>query len=131
MRNRLTIGIGIAGLLLLAVLHAVFDRQPGSKAAAGSYAPEISQSAAEEVRAAETGLEQIEITLALPPGLDVPRPDDCLIEPSRVVHVNSGVEGVIESHRADLRLKAGGKRQPQAAFPTLCASHAGSCGAAT
>lgn len=38
---------------------------------------------------------------AAPPGLDALRPDDCLIEPSRVVRVNSGVEGVIESIRVD------------------------------
>ncbi len=32
-----------------------------------------------------------------PPGLDAARPTDCLIEPSQVVRVNSGVEGVIQS----------------------------------
>lgn len=31
-----------------------------------------------------------------PPGLDSARPTDCLIEPSQVVRVNSGVEGVIQ-----------------------------------
>jgi RND family efflux transporter MFP subunit len=31
------------------------------------------------------------------PGLDAARPTDCLIEPSQVVRVNSGVEGVIQS----------------------------------
>lgn len=31
------------------------------------------------------------------PGLDAARPTDCLIEPSEVVRVNSGVEGVIQS----------------------------------
>ena len=30
------------------------------------------------------------------PGMDASRPTDCLIEPSQVVRVNSGVEGVIE-----------------------------------
>ena len=38
---------------------------------------------------------------ALPPGLDSARPNDCLIEPSRVVRVNSGVEGVIEAIHVD------------------------------
>lgn len=35
------------------------------------------------------------------PGLDPSRPNDCLIEPSRVVRVNSGVEGVIEAIHVD------------------------------
>lgn len=34
---------------------------------------------------------------APPPGLDAARPTDCLIEPSQVIRVNSGVEGVIET----------------------------------
>src|SRR5690606_17082903 len=32
-----------------------------------------------------------------PPGLDSPRPTDCLIEPSQVVRVNSGIEGIIQA----------------------------------
>lgn len=33
----------------------------------------------------------------LPPGMDPARPTDCLIEPSQVIRVNSGVEGVIQA----------------------------------
>ncbi|MEP7221160.1 MAG: efflux RND transporter periplasmic adaptor subunit [Novosphingobium sp.] len=36
-----------------------------------------------------------------PPGLDPARPTDCLIEPSQVVKVNSGVEGVIAAIYVD------------------------------
>jgi RND family efflux transporter MFP subunit len=36
-------------------------------------------------------------TEVAPPGLDNARPTDCLIEPSQVVRVNSGVEGVIQA----------------------------------
>ena len=36
-----------------------------------------------------------------PPGMDEARPTDCLIEPSAVVKVNSGVEGVIQSVYVD------------------------------
>lgn len=36
-----------------------------------------------------------------PPGMDPARPTDCLIEPSQVVRVNSGVEGVIQSIYVD------------------------------
>jgi RND family efflux transporter MFP subunit len=36
-----------------------------------------------------------------PPGLDSARPTDCLIEPSQVVRVNSGVEGVIQAIYVD------------------------------
>lgn len=36
-----------------------------------------------------------------PPGLDAARPSDCLIEPSAVVRVNSGVEGVIQAIYVD------------------------------
>ncbi|WP_305097198.1 efflux RND transporter periplasmic adaptor subunit [Croceibacterium aestuarii] len=35
------------------------------------------------------------------PGLDAARPTDCLIEPSQVVKVNSGVEGVIQAIYVD------------------------------
>lgn len=38
-----------------------------------------------------------EVTAAAPPGLDIARPTDCLIEPSQVVRVNSGVEGIIQA----------------------------------
>ncbi|MEJ7925652.1 efflux RND transporter periplasmic adaptor subunit [Sphingobium sp. AN641] len=36
-----------------------------------------------------------------PPGLDAARPADCLIEPSQVVRVNSGVEGVVQNIYVD------------------------------
>lgn len=36
-----------------------------------------------------------------PPGMDPARPTDCLIEPSQVVRVNSGVEGVIQAIYVD------------------------------
>jgi RND family efflux transporter MFP subunit len=38
-----------------------------------------------------------EVAAVAPPGLDSARPTDCLIEPSQVVRVNSGVEGVIQA----------------------------------
>lgn len=38
---------------------------------------------------------------ATPPGLDAARPTDCLIEPSQIVRVNSGVEGVIQNIYVD------------------------------
>jgi len=44
--------------------------------------------------------EEAPVSLA-PPGLDGARPTDCLIEPSQVVRVNSGVEGVIQSIHVD------------------------------
>ncbi|MEJ7935485.1 efflux RND transporter periplasmic adaptor subunit [Sphingobium sp. AN558] len=37
----------------------------------------------------------------LPPGMDPARPTDCLIEPSQVIRVNSGVEGVIQAIYVD------------------------------
>lgn len=36
-----------------------------------------------------------------PPGMDAARPTDCLIEPSQVVRVNSGVEGVVQNIYVD------------------------------
>lgn len=44
--------------------------------------------------------EEVAASLA-PPGLDSARPTDCLIEPSQVVRVNSGVEGVVQAIYVD------------------------------
>lgn len=43
----------------------------------------------------------VDTAAALSPTLDASRPNDCLIEPSRVIRVNSGVEGVIEAIMVD------------------------------
>src|SRR5687768_8780845 len=48
-------------------------------------------------RADADGLAGTELAAVAPPGLDSARPTDCLIEPSQVVRVNSGVEGVIQA----------------------------------
>ena len=53
--------------------------------------------AAAQDRAATTSVRDTTATAVAPPGLDSARPTDCLIEPSQVVRVNSGVEGVIQA----------------------------------
>ncbi len=63
----------------------------GSRVAASAPAR-----AAEQPASADALPEELATSLA-PPGLDSARPTDCLIEPSQVVRVNSGVEGVIQA----------------------------------
>jgi RND family efflux transporter MFP subunit len=48
-------------------------------------------------RADADALSETEVAAIAPPGLDSARPTDCLIEPSQVVRVNSGVEGIIQA----------------------------------
>jgi len=45
----------------------------------------------------KAALAKVPKTAIAPPGMDVTRPTDCLIEPSAVVKVNSGVEGVVKA----------------------------------
>lgn len=100
MRNRKTTGIFAAGMALLVIAYFALDRHPGNEVAAHSFASQA-EPASDNDAPTPASLDSVEILPALPPGLDGARPDDCLIEPSRVVHVNSGVEGVIESIRVD------------------------------
>lgn len=81
---------GGGALILIAVAILSFggsdDGQDGKSALA----------AATPASPALASLSAADIEVA-PPGLDDPRPTDCLIEPSQVVRVNSGVEGVIQA----------------------------------
>ena len=82
--------LGGAGLVLVGAAVALMARgsphEKPAKAAPQVPAIAISERAVAAPRDPETP----------PPGLDAARPTDCLIEPSQVVRVNSGVEGVIQ-----------------------------------
>jgi RND family efflux transporter MFP subunit len=96
------IAIGVGAVVLVAGIAAL----SGTGADTGSGAATISPAqAASGERAGGYDDATSSPSLALaddetggvaPPGLDLARPTDCLIEPSQVVRVNSGVEGVIE-----------------------------------
>lgn len=94
-RKRMT-AIGAAALagaggLYLALADSSADSRPATRQAASPAAP-----ATQPVVAA------LPPAAASPsPALDSARPNDCLIEPSRIVRVNSGVEGVIEAIYVD------------------------------
>jgi len=94
---QLTRGIVIGGIGLLAVATAVVlisddDSAPVREAKAGPLgAGPAKASAMPKPAVAGSG------PGVSPPGMDSARPTDCLIEPSQVVRVNSGVEGVIQS----------------------------------
>lgn len=62
---------------------------------AGTVTPSPSAAVASAAPAA------VATPVAAAPALDAARPNDCLIEPSMVVRVNSGIEGVIEAIHVD------------------------------
>lgn len=84
-------GGALAAFLLVFFFFAEDD--PGQPAMASvATAPKAPPRLAAAAAAPRQDVESI-----LPPGMDPTRPTDCLIEPSQVVHVNSGVEGVIQA----------------------------------
>lgn len=99
MERRAALGIGgVAVAVLLGAAVVVGgdgadsdDRRPAPPPSAARRAVAPTPSRALPPRA----------SAALPPGLDPARPSDCLIEPSQVVKVNSGVEGVIAAIYVD------------------------------
>jgi len=87
--------IGGIGLIAVAVGVLVFsddDPAPVREAKAAPAGTVAAALAARPKPAAATAGPGV-----APPGMDPSRPTDCLIEPSQVVRVNSGVEGVIQA----------------------------------
>ncbi|MGB7411980.1 MAG: biotin/lipoyl-binding protein, partial [Sphingopyxis granuli] len=82
--------LAVAGGLYLALADSNADSRPAAQPAIQPATPAVQPLAAAPPADA-----------VAPPGLDASRPNDCLIEPSRVVRVNSGVEGVIEAIYVD------------------------------
>lgn len=99
MERRAALGIGGVAVAVLLGAAVVIggdgadsdDRRPAPPPSAARRAVAPTPSRALPPRA----------SAALPPGLDPARPSDCLIEPSQVVKVNSGVEGVIAAIYVD------------------------------
>ena len=87
--------LAVAGGLYLALADSNADSGPAVQKAARTAAPSVSSPAPPLAAASAPD------AAAPAPGLDSARPNDCLIEPSRVVRVNSGVEGVIEAIHVD------------------------------
>lgn len=95
-KRGIAVGAGVAALAGLYV--AVFSADgSGGDAATAADARRLPAAAAapkqEPARAATSAV--------APPGMDSARPTDCLIEPSQVIRVNSGVEGIIQSIYVD------------------------------
>jgi len=82
--------LAVAGGLYLALADSSADSRPVAQPAAQPAMPAVQPLAAAPPADAVAS-----------PGLDSSRPNDCLIEPSRIVRVNSGVEGVIEAIYVD------------------------------
>lgn len=91
-RQLLRTGSGVAFATGLALALAGCGDAPET---AGTVTPSPSTALASVAPAAVT------TPVAAPPALDAARPNDCLIEPSMVVRVNSGIEGVIEAIHVD------------------------------
>ncbi len=87
-----------AGGVLLAVLAGGYFIFAGDRPEDGAEkARRLVAARSAAAKAAEPIEPVAEAAPATPPAMDPSRPNDCLIEPSRVVRVNSGVEGVIEA----------------------------------
>src|SRR6187402_130463 len=86
--------LGGGGLAVMAGLALVFGgggEDGDNEARAATVRPAATE------RTVASSLRDTAATAVAPPGLDSARPTDCLIEPSQVVRVNSGVEGVIQA----------------------------------
>jgi len=92
MERRQAVVFGGGALAVIAGLWVVFGGD-GQDQAVQARAATSDGARAERADA----LADTEIAAVAPPGLDSARPTDCLIEPSQVVRVNSGVEGVIQA----------------------------------
>lgn len=88
---RRTSGLGLLLSVALLGLSACGDA-PGTEASESGHPAAALAAKAPGATASAT----ITPVVAAPPALDAARPNDCLIEPSMVVKVNSGIEGVIE-----------------------------------
>lgn len=86
--------VGGGALAVIAVLTAVFG---GDEQEDLTLTRPAAAAAAKAVAADADALPATVAASIVPPGLDNARPTDCLIEPSQVVRVNSGVEGVIQA----------------------------------
>lgn len=71
----------------------------GSDRKAEARPVNVPQSAAQNAESSASPGDRV--AQVAPPGLDSPRPTDCLIEPSQVVRVNSGIEGIIRAIYVD------------------------------
>lgn len=94
MERRQAFVLGGGALAVIAGLWVVFGGD-GRNQAVQARAATTDGAAGEAVGA--DALSDTEVAAIAPPGLDSARPTDCLIEPSQVVRVNSGVEGVIQA----------------------------------
>lgn len=94
MERRQAFVLGGGTLAVIAGLWVVFggDGQQQPVHARTAAADGDAGKGAEAAALSETAIAAI-----APPGLDSARPTDCLIEPSQVVRVNSGVEGIIQA----------------------------------
>ena len=92
MERRQAFVFGGGAVAVIAGLWVVF-------AGDGQDTPVQARAAVAERPAGERAYElaATDVATIAPPGLDSARPTDCLIEPSQVVRVNSGVEGVIQA----------------------------------
>jgi len=90
--------LGGGGLAVVAGLVLVFG---GGGEDGKSQARAATVRSDQAGRIAASALRDTPATAVAPPGLDSARPTDCLIEPSQVVRVNSGVEGVIQAVYVD------------------------------
>ena len=99
MERRLALMVGGGTLAVLLGAVVAFGGSGGGADAVDS--PAASSPSAPRLAAAVDRAGPPIRSPAPPPGLDPARPSDCLIEPSQVVKVNSGVEGVIDAIYVD------------------------------
>jgi RND family efflux transporter MFP subunit len=92
MERRKAFVLGGGAIAVIAGLWVVFGGD-GQEPTVQARAATTDRAAGER---ADT-LANTQVADVAPPGLDSARPTDCLIEPSQVVRVNSGVEGIIQS----------------------------------
>ncbi len=93
-KGKILLACGAAVMLAVAggvILGSDDETDPSSNAARAADLPVL------DADDRDSELAALSIADPLPPGMDAARPTDCLIEPSQVVRVNSGVEGVIQS----------------------------------
>jgi len=93
MERRQAFVLGGGAVAVIAGLWAVFGGDGQEQAVQARAATTDAPSEGADANA----LRETEVAALAPPGLDSARPTDCLIEPSQVVRVNSGVEGVIQA----------------------------------
>jgi RND family efflux transporter MFP subunit len=87
--RKLAIGVGVAALAVVGVYAATAGDDDGNPPPAARPGRQPAAVPPRQVARLDTAV--------TPPALDSTRPTDCLIEPSQVVRVNSGVEGVIQA----------------------------------